>query len=320
MAPDFLRPKFHGKAYFATAAMHMSRRQRVPTVMEFAGKQRVTLPEAKRQRVQKMKDESEPESPYQTIFWRYRELLREFRNKRRPWWFHYPASASDAFSITIPNDIYERPMPPSTLPPIYPTGPLNLNPDGTAITYRKSHQGPNAKHWQQADAEEMERLFRSGTLRPIMYLDIPPDKEATYVNPVVSEKTKDDGALKLRTRATIGGDRIDYPYTTTAVTAELESIKLLLNAMISDNAAFSTVDLEDFYLGTDLPHPEFIRIPVTFIPKKVLLFYSLEKFLHNGALYCMVLKTHYGLPQAGALSQARLFAHLEHHGYLLITH
>ena len=147
-------------------------------------------------------------------------------------------------------DFYQRPMPPSTLPPIFPSGPLNLNSDGTTITYKKSHQGVNRNHWEQADSEEMERLFRSGTLRPIHYSEIPADRQATYVNPVCSEKVKDDGSLKLRTRATIGGDRIDYPYSTTAITAELESIKLLLNAMISDNAAFSTVGLEDFYLGT----------------------------------------------------------------------
>jgi hypothetical protein len=153
-----------------------------------------------------------------------------------------------------------------------------------------------------------------------MHCDIPSNKDATYMNPVCSEKIKDDGALQLRTRATIGGDRIDYPYSTTAVTADLESIKILLNAMISDNAAFSTIDIEDFYLGTPLPHPEFIRISTKFIPAKVIAFYKLKPFIHKGALFCMVLKTHYGLPQAGALSQERLFAHLEQHGYHQLFH
>jgi hypothetical protein len=166
----------------------------------------------------------------------------------------------------------------------------------------------------------MERLFKSGTLRPIFYRDIPADKGATYVNPVCNEKLKDNGSLKLRTRATIGGDKVNYPYSTTAVTAELESIKILINAMISDSAAFSTVDLEDFYLGTSLPHPEYIRIPVTFLPKAVIDFYLLQRYLHKGALYCMVLKTHYGLPQAGALSQKRLFDHLESNGYHQLFH
>ncbi len=182
-------------------------------------------------------------------------------------------------------------MPKPELFPVFPKGPLNLNEDGTTISYRKSHIGPNAAQWEQADIEEMERLFKSGTLRPIMHHDIPQDKHATYMNPVCSEKLNDNGTVKLRTRATIGGDQIDYPYPTTAVTAELESIKILFNAMISDNAAFSTVDLEDFYLGTPLPHPEYIRIPVKFIPQKVLWFYKLKPFIFKGALYCVVLKT-----------------------------
>jgi hypothetical protein len=135
-------------------------------------------------------------------------------------------------SSTTTDDFYSREMPPSKLSPIYPKGPLNLNADGTTITYRKSHMEPNAAHWAQADAEGMERLFKSGTLRPILYSSIPANKNASYVNPVCSEKLKDYGALKLRTRATIGGDKISYPFTTTAITAELKAIKILLNGMI----------------------------------------------------------------------------------------
>jgi hypothetical protein len=85
--------------------------------------------------------------------------------------------------------------------------------------------------------------------------------------------------------------------------------------MISDDAHFATMDIEDFYLGTPLPHPEYIRIPTRFIPPKVIAYYKLQEFIQSGALYCAVLKTHYGLPQAGALSQQRLFEHLRNHGY-----
>ncbi len=88
--------------------------------------------------------------------------------------------------------------------------------------------------------------------------------------------------------------------------------------MISENSNWSTVDLTDFYLGTDLPHPEYIRIPRKLIPEAVILFYSLEGFFSNNSLYCSVHKTHYGLPQAGALSQQRLFKHLKEHGYVQI--
>ena len=154
-------------------------------------------------------------------------------------------------------------MPKSALQPLQRTGPLNLNEDGTDISYRKSHAGPNAHHWIQADAEEMERLFTSGTIRSLHFPDIPADT-VTYVNPVCSEKLNDDAeTLKLRTRITIGGDRIDYPYDKSAVTANMEGLKLLINAMISENANWSTIDISDFYLGTPLPHPEYICIQST---------------------------------------------------------
>jgi hypothetical protein len=64
-----------------------------------------------------------------------------------------------------------------------------------------------------------------------------------------------------------------------------------------------------------LPHADYILIPSRYTPKKVIKCYKLGKFFHKGALYCAVLKTHYGLPQAGALSQARLFLHLAKNGY-----
>jgi hypothetical protein len=189
-----------------------------------------------------------------------------------------------------------EPMPPSEIPPIFPKGSLNLNPDGTAINYKKSHAGPNHHHWVQADVEEMTRLFNTGTIRPIKYRDIPTNRTVTYVNPVCVEKLHDDGSLKLRTRITIGGDRIIYPFETRAVTAEMEALKILLNCMISEDAQWSTIDLTDFYLGTDLPHPEYIRIQTSLIPTDVIDFFDLHKFIDKQCMYCSVHKTHYGLP------------------------
>jgi hypothetical protein len=294
----------------------------VPVTWECPEKERVSPTELKMRRLRQIKASALPVK-YGTMFRKYRQDQRDKRNKRVGWWDLFDLDNEvrpQAMAVTHDDSFFERPMPVSDLPPIFPQGPLNLNEDGTPITYKKSHEGMHAKYWEQADAEEMERLFRSGTIRPVRFDAIPSDRQATYVNPVCSEKLKDSGALKLRTRTTIGGDKVDYPYNTTAVTADLEAIKILINAMISDNCCFATVDLEDFYLGTNLPHPEYIRIPTRLIPKKVIAFYDLKSFIYKGALYCVVLKTHYGLPQAGALSQARLFEHLESNGYHQLFH
>jgi hypothetical protein len=354
---DFLKPTHHGKAYHTGAFTNSPRKQRVPSLYEYREKQRVSVPDTKRKRREFLWN-SDPAFPttltpsaYSTMYHRYKRDLKLQKDKRIGW--------SDVFDDLSPSEIqqlftklvkkrphgtditsqhqigsehhkkrrtgfvstiFDAAMPKPQLPPVYPNRPLNLNEDGTIISYKKSHTGPYAQHWLQADAEEMERLFVSGTLRPIRLSDIPPGKTATYVNPVCSEKLRDAGDIKFRTRATIGGDQVDYPYETTAVTANLESIKILFNAMISDDIQLATIDLEDFYLGTPLPHAEYIRIPVKFIPPKVIAFYKLQPFLHKGALYCAVLKTHYGLPQAGALSQQRLFKHLAEHGYHQLKH
>ena len=284
-APDFLKPKFKGKAYLTASKTHWTRKERVPQLWAYREKERVSKPQMKIRRVLRMKNVISPPTVEQLTFRRHRHQLRDLRDHRDGRFqqcIYHGTKSGHAMTSNKEIDLFHQNMPKMKFPPIYPRGPLNLNEDGTTITYRKSHHGPHAEQWAQADAEEFERLFKTGTLRPIFNHDIPQDKTATYLNPVCSEKIQDDGALKLRTRATLGGDRIDYPYTTTALTADLESIKILLNAMISDNAAFSTVDIEDFYLGTPLPHPEFVRIPRSLIPKRVIEFYQLHKFFHNG--------------------------------------
>ena len=86
--------------------------------------------------------------------------------------------------------------------------------------------------------------------------------------------------------------------------------------MISEDAKWTTIDLTDFYLGTPLPHPEYIWIPTSMIPERVVKFYNLTQFVNSKAIYFSVHRTHYGLPQAGALSQQRLFKHLEKNGYI----
>ncbi len=106
---------------------------------------------------------------------------------------------------------------PPSLPSVFPNGPLNLNPDGSTINFKKSHAGPNAAHWIRADGEEMQRLFDTDTIRPIRFKDIPQGKVVTCVNPVCVEKLKDDGSIKFRMRLTIGGDRIVYPFDKSAV-------------------------------------------------------------------------------------------------------
>jgi hypothetical protein len=129
---------------------------------------------------------------------------------------HFDCTHHDIFAERISMPILE---------PVFPTGPLNLNPDGTKINLKRSHSGPNAAILARADAEEFERLFNSDTIKPINFTHIPRNKVVTHVNPVCGEKLNDDGSLKPRTRITIGGDRLEYPFNKSAETAEMEAVK-----------------------------------------------------------------------------------------------
>ena len=54
-----------------------------------------------------------------------------------------------------------------------------------------------------------------------------------------------------RTRLVAGGNRVHYPGDASTPTADLLTVKLLLNSIISTpNAKFMTMDIKDFYLNT----------------------------------------------------------------------
>ena len=69
-----------------------------------------------------------------------------------------------------------------------------------------------------------------------------------------------DGTIEYRVRGTYGGNITDYIGPTAAQTADMVSIKLLLNAAVSESAKFMTIDIKDFYLGTPMEKKEYMRI------------------------------------------------------------
>ena len=80
---------------------------------------------------------------------------------------------------------------------------------------------------------------------------MPPDKKASYCNPQLKIKHKPE-CVRYRVGGTIGGDQIFYPVTKAVYTATLETVQILLNAVVSEDSMFVTTDIKDFYLGTPL--------------------------------------------------------------------
>ncbi len=119
-----------------------------------------------------------------------------------------------------------------------------------------------------------------------------------------------------RTRITIGGNRICYPGDTGTKTGSIETVKLLLNSTISTpDARFACFDISNFYLGTPLDRPEYVRIKIADIPQEFIDEYNLTEFEHNGWVYFEINNGVYGLKQAGKLANDLLTERLAAHGY-----
>jgi hypothetical protein len=59
---------------------------------------------------------------------------------------------------------------------------------------------------------------------------------------------------------------------------------------------------------------EYMRIPLSSIPKYIIEKYALLKYVHNGHVLVEISKGMYGLPQAGILSYEQLIRHLQSSG------
>ena len=115
----------------------------------------------------------------------------------------------------------------------------------------------------------------------------------------------------------VGGDRINYPGDVGTPTADLLTVKLLLNSIVSTpGAKFFTVDIKNFYLMTPLPRHEFLRLKLADMPDNVIEHYELNKIATaDGSIYVRVKRGMYGLPQAGLLAQELLEKRLGEDGY-----
>ena len=193
---------------------------------------------------------------------------------------------------------------------------LNLNPDGTPLTRSKALRGPDKGVWIAAGIRELCKLFDTGTLRGAHLKDTN-GKTPTYYNPVLKEKYKYDGPngaarLERRVRGSAGGNLLFPTGPTSSNTAEIDVIKTFLNSVVSDNANFCTMDIRDFYLGTDMPtgDEEYMWIDSTHLTDQFIMDYNLQEFVvpfgKSYRILMKICKTIYGLKNAGRLSKNKL--------------
>jgi hypothetical protein len=190
---------------------------------------------------------------------------------------------------------------------------------GDLLEYRHLMKHPKYKDvWTKSFGTEIRRL--ATTTETIVFItkdDIPNDRKGdeTYARIVCNfrESKKD----KYRTRITIGGNLINFPDDCGTPTADLLTVKLLLNSIISTtNAKFMTLDIKDFYLMTPMKRYEYFRMKLDLFPQDIIDEYDLtSKVDQNGNVHCEVRRGMYGLPQAGIIAQELLEERLQKAGY-----
>ncbi len=204
------------------------------------------------------------------------------------------------------------------LPPVHYCASLSLDPDAIPqpASYAEAMRGPERLQYEQAHSEEFIRLIE--TWKAMQF--VPPSSKpstvkATYYSPQVKVKMV-NGQKQYRVRGTVGGDRVEYDGYRSSFTASLSTVKLLLNAVVSEDADFMTADIKDYYLGSPMPDgPVYMWIPLHLIPADIQAKYNLSTMVHNNKVLTRIDKGMYGLPHAGKLAQDRLIPHLAKHGY-----
>jgi hypothetical protein len=97
----------------------------------------------------------------------------------------------------------------------------------------------------RSTANEINRLYKTNTIRFIRRSNIPKGRKITYGSFVVD--IKDHKEEKERTRLTVGGDKIAYPGDKSTQTAGLTTAKILINSVISTlGAKFLVIDIKIF--------------------------------------------------------------------------
>ena len=225
----------------------------------------------------------------------------------------FTGPSSDPTHLNAPTDT-------TTTNPGFFTEPTHLNQDshGKPLTMRTALAGPDGPLWQLAREAELIKLVRTTTTLVPTHS---PAKSPTYYTEATKAKFNTaTGITTRRVRGCAGGDRIVVPYSCATATASMALNKLHLNAVVSENAFFGTVDLVDYYLGAPLPTPESLRISLAGYSPSVLASLNLTPFIkhdshHHPYIFFDIHKTIAGLPQSGLLSQNRLITLLNSGGY-----
>jgi hypothetical protein len=126
---------------------------------------------------------------------------------------------------------------------------------------------------------------------------------------------------KERVRLTVGGDIIDYSGDVDTSTADITTLKILINITLSTkDAATMMTDIKNYYIGTPLPRFEYMKMLLSRFPEEIVQKYNLNVLAIDGWVYIEIRKGMYGLTQEGLLAIQLLHTRLAPFGYYPARH
>jgi hypothetical protein len=201
---------------------------------------------------------------------------------------------------------------------------------GDMLEYRHLLKNPKYREtWSKAFGKEIGRLAQGqegvveGTdaLHFIDYNEIPRDrrKDVTYAR--ICADYRPEKSDPNRIRITVGGNLVNYPGDVGIKTADLLTVKLMLNSVISTpGAKFISMDISNFYLMAPMDRPEYVRMNLSDFPDEIIEEYNLREKAKDGCVIAECKRCVYGLPQAGILANKYLEKRLNEYGYYQSQH
>ena len=160
--------------------------------------------------------------------------------------------------------------------------------------------------WRGQHGKEIGRLAQglegvvegTETMKFIKRDDVPADRKKDVAHVRIVCDVRPEKEDKYRVRVTVAGNLINYPGNCGTPTADLLTVKLLFNSVISTpGAKFFNMDISNFYLNTPLPRKEYLRMKLAHFDEKVIQQYKLREIAtDDGWVYIEVSKGIYGLP------------------------
>jgi hypothetical protein len=175
--------------------------------------------------------------------------------------------------------------------------------------------------WTRGFGNECGRLFQgirdipgTDTCFFIDLKNIPNDRKITYGK--IVRDYKPHKKEKERVRLTVGGDRLNYSGDVATSTADITTLKILINSTLSTkDAAMMMIDIKNYYLGTPLPRFEYMKMLLSRFPDEIVQKDNLNALAVGGWVYIEIRKGMYGLKQAGLLANQLLQTRLAPFGY-----